>query len=406
METQKSFSGSTLRHDFARATSGSDRARTATFINANLADLGVCEWMEAYSLNGADWTLKRMVLYPHEGNGVIHQHTQTQHPTMNFITALQSLVDYETAQAALGYVIDADDRGQVTGTPLLRDVAKTEGIPHDVNGRLVIPQKGHIVDDGAYPLDAFAVAAAGQVKNMALFVPRAGGLVPVDTSLILRQQDENGAYEISSEVKRILRSSNEYVKQGLDLVRQMNLSTLLNHRYRLLRCEIEYDRVMGHGFCVGMATERINGYATYTRDLPQKLLAYLRYQFVGAEVALRGIMASSMIRQKDAMLLAGENPIPRVEATLQKAISEWRSAQHEFEPLFRHDGADDIAQLRAFNIDDAFLSVEHIIDLVNDTARCLSVDLSALPDLPVAKQTMLAKMAALQAARPPNTGPR
>ena len=402
-----------VRQDFARVSGGNDRARTATFINTNLDDLGSAEWMEAYSVNGSDWTLKRMVLQPNEAGGVIHQHTQKQHAPMKFISMLQHLAEYEDAQAALGYVLDGDDRGQATGTPLFRDVAKAEGIPHDANGCLVFPQKGHIIEDGAYPVEAFAVASAGHAKNLAQ-------LASLDTSLILRQQDENGTYELSPETKHDLRCYAQYARQGLELVRGMNLKGLLNHRYRYFRFEFEYDRAMSNWtgsvshYKLSMAGHAFNGIGVSSRDLPPKLLAYLRYQLIAADVTLRGVMVTAMFNQQRDIFLSRTFFDPRVERKLNTTCDDWKSAQHEFEILFLRDGNKKFSQLReqclstplTSDFESAFRAVEQYIKVIDDTVSCLSVDLSALPDLPLLKRNELPLSLVSSVSRALNTGPR
>lgn len=150
-----------LRERFARAAHGADRARTTTFINPNLQALGQSEWMEGYSLNnGQDWALKRMVLSTENSEPVVQQIQQDRYKNISFGEMLYRLQEYENGQEALGFLRDSNDSGQAVGTPLFRDVAAAEGIPHDANGSLVIPQNGHIVGDGKFPLAAFSVAAS------------------------------------------------------------------------------------------------------------------------------------------------------------------------------------------------------------------------------------------------------
>lgn len=399
-----------VRQDFARVSGGNDRARTATFININLDDLGSAEWMEAYSLNGSDWTLKRMVLQPNEAGGVIQQHTQKQHAPMKFISMLQRLAEYEDAQAALGYVLDGDDRGQATGAPLFRAVAKAEGIPHDANGRLVIPQKGHIIDDGVYPIEAFAVASAGHAKNLAQ-------LAAMDTSLVLRQPDENGIYEVSPILKNHLQRYNHYAKQALELVRGMDLTRLLNHHYRFFRFEFECDRAMSNWtgsvsyYNAGVAGHCFKGTDSVSRHLPPKLLAYLRYQFIAVDVTLRGIMYVSMSQQKSNAIWSANKLSARAEEKIEKTGEEWKAAQHEFSPLFMYDDTGNFTQLKKLtrveslthDFDAAFQAVEHFIQVIDDTINCVSVDLSVLPDLPRLKNRAASLMrpdAAMRALTP------
>jgi|GEM_PF-5423426 hypothetical protein len=389
-----------LRHDFARSAGGRDRARTATFININLDALGVCEWMEAFSVNGTDWALKRMVLHPDESGGVVRQYTQKQYPNINFGEALYHLSEYEDAQAALGFIIDEDDRGQVTGVALFRDVAMAEGIPHDVNGRLVVPQKGHIVEDGAYPVGAFAVAAAGApqfVKNEVVVSGRSQGV---------QRSEGSELYMISKEIRDKLAEYGDYILKTSQNLYRVDLTKLLDNKNIIFGYKSGYKVFMNGAFgavqCVdplylaNWGPEYLSPAQFKHKDFPEKLLQYLRYQMAIAEVALRSVLISGMYQQAHLKSEMGRRELK----ALEDATKEFYRAAGKFYPKLASSLPHDKSGFLQVKHHDEVKKADAAAIVLKGIASSFSIDLSTIPDLGVE----------VDVAPPPsrllNTGPR
>ena len=368
-----------LRDNFPRCTSG-DRARTAGFINVNLQSLDQCEWMEAYSTDGRNWSLKRMVWSAGapdalQDGPVIHQHPQKQYAPMNFGMAMYYLAQYETAQRAMGFLPDPDDRGQATGSPLFRELAKAEGIPQDVHGNLVLPVKGHVVDEGIYPVEAFRIAASAAQKNPRPAQPVTGKVLALSgTSGIFKTIDENGPYTLSEDEQKMLRRFSRYQGETIKLLAETDLSKLLENKNHLFGYKSAYHSLMEH-YLADRAVRSLNNSDDVTAIMPGKLISFLKCQLVLFDFLASRILLSSIARQ-----------LPKPPANSQRAEKVFQEAQLYCqkridmlgpaiagEEMLAADG------LAALNFEDEFDKLGSIRQFIEGMARSVSIDLAAIP---------------------------
>lgn len=156
-----------LLHDFHYAALGG-RCRTATYINPNLVDLGQYEWLEAECADGRGWDLKVMKAAPalgYDDELQIQQIYLEECRHMNFGAMVLKLTSYQKAQESIGYIIDANDSGNIAGARLFRDLAEEQGIVFNMADEPVAPEYGLITKPGVYLSRAFNIAAANP-KNM------------------------------------------------------------------------------------------------------------------------------------------------------------------------------------------------------------------------------------------------
>ncbi len=367
-----------LRENFALATQGGDRMRTASFLNANMQALGVGEWMEAYSLNGTEWALKRMVLHPaYDSPGVIHQHTQPDYRAINFGEALYRLAEYEAGQAALGFIPDAEDRGQMTGAPLFRAVAQAEGIPHDVDGRLVVPQMGHIVEDGVYPADAFVTAASSvSRKKNAIAVAHNAAISPDGAGLICAV-GQGGFYTLELEMKSDLKHYHHQVNSTLTMLKTTDLNTLLGNS-TLFGYGPHYKRLFSNGeYLADRPVASLRTLDNTKSKLPRPLLTYIRYQFVLANMLSHRVLLSAMTRVIDSGAKVHSKALPMLE----QAIQSCGASAGEFAPLLTESASLKRDVLRNLGHQAEFHKIGQVLAFVEDLMSSTSINLSALPDL-------------------------
>lgn len=150
-----------LMGNFTYAVHGG-RCRTATYINLNLVELGQFEWLEAECADGRGWDLKVMKAAPAPGYDdelQIQQIYLEDYRHMNFGAMVLKLAAYQKAQSTLGFILDADDSGNLAGARLFRDLAEEQGIVFNMAEEPVAPEYGLITKPGIYLSRAFNLAA-------------------------------------------------------------------------------------------------------------------------------------------------------------------------------------------------------------------------------------------------------
>lgn len=367
-----------LRDNFSRCTSG-DRARTTGFINVNLQSLGQCEWMEAYSTDGRNWALKRMVWSSGapdalQDGPVIHQHPQKQYAPMNFGMAMYYLAQYETAQRALGFLSDPDDRGQATGSPLFRDLAKAEGIPQDVHGNLVLPVKGHVVDEGIYPVEAFRIAAGAAAKNPCP-APVAGKVLALSgTSGIFKTIDENGPYTLSEDEQKLLRRFSRYHGETIKILAETDLSNLLDNKNVLFGYKSVYHSLMEH-YLADRAVRSLNNSEELIAVMPAKLINFLKCQLILFDFLASRILLSSIARQLPKPPVSSQ----RADKVFQEARLYCQKRADMLGPAIAGEERLAADGLAALNFEDEFDKLSSIRQFIEGMARSVSIDLAAIP---------------------------
>ncbi|WP_435641076.1 hypothetical protein [Micavibrio aeruginosavorus] len=289
-----------LRDRFARAVHGGDRARTATFINPHLQELGQCEWMEGYSLNnGQDWALKRMVLSSENGDPVVQQIQQDRYSHISFGEMLYRLHEYERGQDALGYLRDKDDSGHAVGTPLFLDVAAVEGIPHDASGSLVIPQNGHIVGDGKFPLSAFAIAAS-TVQRKKDGAGLAVAMPPQSVAMCL--SDEKDIFTMTDEVKAYLFNVASRISSTVSDLRKNDMK---GRFFENGSSWPDYQSLFEERYCYvatsGYTEKMANTACEFRSQAPVKIGSYVFAMMSAAELLCDRILYADFMQEKDSL---------------------------------------------------------------------------------------------------------
>ena len=374
-----------LRDRFARAVHGGDRARTATFINPHLQELGQCEWMESYSIGGGGhWWLKRMVLSHNDGKPTVRQHGQDRYQDLTFGEMLYRLQEYEEAQDALGYIRDDDDSGHAVGAPLFRDVAAAEGVPHDTQGRFVIPQNGHLIEDGEYPLEAFAIAAKG-VEKKALSI-----IAAQNTSGLPASVGGDGYFELDRENKTALSTIVTRLRGTAHILDTVGMIDHLLKKTKMWPFYApRYDYFVERYVHTNYVVRLVNGAARDMRmNLPAELKGYLYHQASLADALANRVILSAMLLEADRKGITSE----REGKALKKAGNYYAVALRRV--LFPDKNVnvtdaikanDDYSRflgsnfLRALSRPVEAKKIMAIADVFEFVANSAFVDLSALP---------------------------
>jgi hypothetical protein len=363
-----------LRANFVRAYSG-DRARTTSFINVNLAALGGCEWMEAYSLDGQNWHLKRMEWKPGlESQPVIHLHTQKQYPAMNFGEALYHLARYEAAQCALGFIPDPEDRGQVTGTILFRDLAKAEGLPHDADGNFVLPVKGHLVEDGMYHVDAFKVAATGAAVSQKSVLLAGAGIAPEHSLKIITRIDESKPYTLSADDRKTLDRFYHYQGNTITAMKDAVRLKLLENKNHIFGYKSAYEGLMER-YQADRPERWLNSKDDDLAIMPAKLMNFLKYQVVMFDFLASRILASLIAQELPATPVHPQ----RAEKVFQDALGYCRQRVESLGPAMNDKNVLNSETLNTLNVEDEFQKLSAIRQFIKDMAQSVSIDLAAVP---------------------------
>ncbi len=117
---------------------------------------------EVYSANGKDWFLNvahDVHPYAAKADSIVSRHYLTKARSgVTFGAAILKLAEYETAQQALGFLIDSDDYAEQAGAPHFTKIAERGGIVFNVAGEPVAPLNGLLTASGQYPISAFKAA--------------------------------------------------------------------------------------------------------------------------------------------------------------------------------------------------------------------------------------------------------